>query len=87
VSTEFPKVVFFSKNLKPGAEKIVEVHKARPKTLFVSLGRELQLAKSQCGDMCEAQILLVDDNSFNLIPLQGMLEGLLDIKTEQFTDG
>jgi hypothetical protein len=34
-----------------------------------------------CNEDCEAEILLIDDNVFNLLPLIGMLEQNLNMKT------
>ena len=41
----------------------------------------------KCGDLCSVSIMLVDDNPFNLIPLEGMIEHSLGLKTVKFLNG
>ena len=36
---------------------------------------------------CEATVLIVDDNDFNLIPLEAILESEFDLKCDQACDG
>lgn len=60
-----------------------------PKKFFTGLLRHCN-SKSQmnatkdkiiCSEECEAEILLIDDNVFNLLPLIGMLKQNLNMKT------
>ncbi len=51
-----------------------------PSRSYSGLGKELLLAQNVCSDMCEIDILLVDDVDYNLIPLHSMLTESFEIK-------
>lgn len=51
-----------------------------PLRSYSGLGKELLQAQNVCSDMCEIDILLVDDVDYNLIPLHCMLTESFKIK-------
>ena len=42
-------------------------------------GKLLQPHESNCNDDCKITVLLVNENPFNLIPLEGMINGNLGL--------
>jgi|LauGreDrversion4_2_1035121.scaffolds.fasta_scaffold1627977_2 hypothetical protein len=48
---------------------------------------ENDLGKSCCSELCEADVMLVDDVLFNLIPLEGMLEFSFKVTSIKFVRG
>ena len=40
-----------------------------------------------CTSLCEDEVLLIDDNLFNLYPLMSMLESSFNIKSTSFSSG
>ena len=64
--------------LKSGQDEI-----ARSKAEFE---REMAaMGKKSCK--CESTVLIVDDNAFNLIPLEAIMEAEFNLKCDQANDG
>ena len=67
------------------AEKFVESSQHTIENERLNLSKQEQESVSECN--CKRKILIVDDNMFNLIPLELLLKKKMDIDVEKAFNG